>query len=615
MVAATLTFPSQTLLKNVVDPIDGTDAATKEYVDNALAGGGSSVGAAGSNTQIQYNDSGKLGASANLTFDSSLEVFTVIGNLVSSNANLGNAATANFFIGDGGLLSNVTAVGGMADFAANAGNANYANYAGNVVNASQPNITSVGSLLNLEVLGNVLIDGTTNTTGTGTGALIVDGGASVTKDLYVGGNLYTTTVISQNTQILQITDPLLYLTATNPYPYSYDIGLYSHFIGGPGNVYQHTGIVRNHVDGDWYLFSNIPEPSGGLVDLGNLNIVYDNLKLGDVLSSGNANIAGNLKTGTGTGGSITGANLVSANYFSGTLDSLSNNQPNITNVGTQLNFTSVGNVDFTGASNVLLGPVGNVFVTGGMSGQYLQTDGTGNLSWSTLGSGPLANGTSNIVIGYSDNVAVSVAGTSNVLNITSTGINVSTTITTSNITTSNLSTTNLNVTGNTLTLNGANITVSYGNAGIYNLGISNVNIGLSANVNIGSTTGNTTVRGNLVANNITTNSLALSSITSNSSPIPVTTSTIIDSFPKSLYRSAKYIITAKNDDGYQAEEILLLHDDSISFITVYGSLSTAFDDADIITVSSNIVSGNVCLYATGSNSNTEVNLISTYVTD
>jgi hypothetical protein len=82
-----------------------------------------------------------------------------------------------------------------------------------------------------------------------------------------------------------------------------------------------------------------------------------------------------------------------------------------------------------------------------------------------------------------------------------------------------------------------------------------------------------------------------------------------------LYRSAKYIITAKNDDGYQSEEVLLLHDDSISFITIYGSLSTAFDDADIITVSSNIVGSDVRVYATGSNSNTFVNLIITYVTD
>lgn len=497
MAAATLTFPSQTLLKNVVDPVDGTDAATKEYVDNALSGGGGNVGAAGNVTEIQFNASSKLGASANLTFDSTTSLFTVIGNLVSTNANLGNSATANFFLGDGGLLTNVAATAGNVDFANNAGNSNYANYAGNVTISNQPNITTVGSLTNLTVSGNANIRSTTNTTGIETGALIVAGGVGVSQDVWIGGNLYVTNLVSQTHTTIGVTAPLLYLTADPPYPYSYEIGIYSHFIGGAGNTYQHTGFVRNHADGDWYLFSNTPEPSGGTVDLANANIVYDNLKLGDVLSAGNANIAGNLKTGSGSGGTISGANLVSANYFSG----------------------------------------------------------------------------------------------------------------------NDITTANLTVTGNTISLNSANITVSSGNAGIFNLGISNVSIGLAANVTLGSTSGNTVVRGNLSANNISTTSLSLANIVTNSTAIAVTNDTIIDSFPKSLYRSAKYIITAKNDDGYQSEEVLLLHDDSISFITIYGSLSTAFDDADIITVSSNIVGSNVCLYATGSNSNTFVNLISTYVTD
>jgi hypothetical protein len=42
-----------------------------------------------------------------------------------------------------------------------------------------------------------------------------------------------------------------------------------------------------------------------------------------------------------------------------------------------------GNINYTGA-NVTIGPVANVRITGGSAGQYLQTNGSGTLSWATV---------------------------------------------------------------------------------------------------------------------------------------------------------------------------------------------------------------------------------------
>ena len=403
----------------------------------------------GNNTDVIFNDSGAAGASDGFKFNKSSNVVTINGNITLTNATStisgANLVSANYHSGDGGLLSNITA----ANIVGTVANANYSLYAGTVLTNAQPNITSVGTLAsvsvtananvgNLNTAGNINVTNTLNATGTGTGALIVAGGASITKDLYVGGNIYVPNLVSTTSQILEVSDPLVYLAASTPYPYSYEIGVYSHFQTSPGtptvaNGYQHTGVVRNHADNTWYMFSNAAEPSGGTVDLSNANLVLDSFKSGSHTISGFANISGNVTAANASLG-----NLVTSNYFSGNgslLTSLTggnvtgqvgnaliagtvytNAQPNITSVGTLSSLTVSGTTN--------LGAVGNVTITGGSSGQYLQTNGSGTLTWQTISTSSLSNGNSNVSVLSNANVTISSAGNANVVVVTGTGANV-----------------------------------------------------------------------------------------------------------------------------------------------------------------------------------------------
>ena len=88
---------------------------------------------------------------------------------------------------------------------------------------------------------------------------------------------------------------------------------------------------------------------------------------------------------------------------------------------------------------------------------------------------------------------------------------------------------------------------------------------------------------------------------------------MIDTFPTTQFRSAKYTMRAGDGSDYQALEVLLVHNDINSIITVYGSLSTS--GSDLVIFSTDISAGNVNVYATAVGPNTNLNLMGTYVPD
>ena len=153
----------------------------------------------------------------------------------------------------------------------------------------------------------------------------------------------------------------------------------------------------------------------------------------DTANANTANFA-NYANFAGTAYSVAGANVTgtvaNANYAAYAGNVTIAGQANITSLGTltSLNVSGTSNLttlNVNGTSN--LSAVGNVKIIGGTNGQFLQTDGTGNLAWvSGGGTGNGVVGGSNTQVQYNNagNFAGSTAfifnDTTNTLSVTNT---------------------------------------------------------------------------------------------------------------------------------------------------------------------------------------------------
>ena len=274
-------------------------------------------------------------------------------------------------------------------------------------------------------------------------------------------------------------------------------------------------------------------------------------------------VSGNIQTGNGIGGNLTGAYLISANYFSGDGSNLANISANAIS-GQVANALVAGTVYTNAQPNITsVGTLTSLQVSGDITPD---TDAVYNIGNATHSFKSLYLSGNTIYIGAqsisSNTTAVTISGDASL--------------------------------GNLVTANYANFAND---------------IQLYGNIQTGNGIGgNITGVDTLSANNVAVNSLY-----TQKTAIPITTDTVVDQFPLATYRVAKYTIKVSDNTGFQAIEILLVHDSINSFITVYGSLSTT--GIDLASFSTDVVGGNVQLLGTSVNSSASVNLLGTYVPD
>jgi len=84
-----------------------------------------------------------------------------------------------------------------------------------------------------------------------------------------------------------------------------------------------------------------------------------------------------------------------------------------------------------------------------------------------------------------------------------------------------------------------------------------------------------------------------------------TANQVVDTFPATANRTAKYVIQMTSGTNYHATEVLLIHDGTTVHMTEYG---TIFTNASLGTINSDISGGSVRLLVTPANINTTVKI-------
>jgi hypothetical protein len=300
-----------------------------------------------------------------------------------------NDAFAN--IADVGFSSGNISVSGDIEVTGNitSGNLTATNLYGLIRTPTQSQITALGTLTGANISGVTRITNTTNALQFNSGALIVDGGMGIAKDVYIQGNLYVGNAIATSVDTLVTTSPLVFFDTIPAYPYNFDIGFYGQFTGAVGNVTQHTGFLRNDTDSKWHLFSNVT-PAVVTTQMNLTSAKYDTLVLGNIELKSTATTA--ITNGGTTATGNIGASGATFNYgyftnLTGTLQTAAQN--NITSASA---LATVGTIT-TGRWSATFGNVSGANLTVLTAGNLI-----GTISSTVMGNSTAYIGTTAIAL-------------------------------------------------------------------------------------------------------------------------------------------------------------------------------------------------------------------------
>jgi hypothetical protein len=285
------------------------------------ASGGSNSTPGGSNTQVQFNDAGTLTGTSDFLYDKATNTLTLTGNISVNTVNTGNIV---------GVLTT----------------------------QDQPNITSVGTLTSLVVTGNIS-SGNANL------------GNLVTANYFVGfGNNLSNIQASNITG--QVSNAIVARTVyLNNQPNITSVGTLSSLtISGTTNL----GAVGNITITGGSTDQILQTDGTGILSWVNKPTITPGGSNTQIQFNHSGSFGGtNLLTYDSTAHILTVVGNIVATNITGSLSS--NIQTSIDTLG-QLTSLTVSGISE-------LGPIANVKIHSGTSGQLLSTDGTGNLSWVT----------------------------------------------------------------------------------------------------------------------------------------------------------------------------------------------------------------------------------------
>jgi hypothetical protein len=244
---------------------------------SALTGIVATASPAGSNTELQFNDAGSTGASANLTFNKSTNVLATTA--ISATGNI----TGNYFVGNGSLLTGI---------AGSYGNSDVSNYLASGTNTA--NIITTGNVSGNYILGNgSQLTGLPATYGNADVSNYLASGTN-TSNIITTGNIAASNVRVGSTSAFDSTSTKLEIGGWNAVPRGRLVSTY----------------ISPHSDLAVIEFTK-PSTTTGPADA--------NIVVGNITSNGTMSAIGNIRGGNlTTGGQVSATgNISTAGRFQG----------------------------------------------------------------------------------------------------------------------------------------------------------------------------------------------------------------------------------------------------------------------------------------------------------